>query len=76
MRVKFNSAFDHVTLRSKSGTPRATVAYQQGDEPITVPREHGDAAVAAGAAVEIKEPAKRKVDHSETMHTHSEPPAE
>ena len=52
MRVRFLSPFDYVTLRTKQGTPRATVAYQPG-EPITVKREHGEAAVEAGVAVEI-----------------------
>jgi len=63
MRVKFTSPFDYVTLRTKSGTPRATVAYQPG-EPITVKREHGEAAVKAGKAVEVDEVAVRggKVD--------------
>lgn len=59
MRVKFTSAFDYVTLRTKSGTPRATVAYGVSDEPQTVKREHGEAAIAAGKAVEVDEPAVR-----------------
>lgn len=60
MRVRFTDCFDYVTLRSANGTPRATVAYRVGDEPITVPRAHGEAAVAAGKAVEIDEPAVRE----------------
>lgn len=59
MRVKFTSPFDYVTLRTKSGTPRATISYKPGDEPITVKREHGEAAVLAGKAVEVQEPAVR-----------------
>lgn len=54
MRVLFSKPYDHVTLRSRSGTPRATVAYQPGE--VTVPREHGDAAVAGGYAVEVDAP--------------------
>ena len=60
MRVKFLDRFDYVTLRSANGTPRATVAYTPTDEPMTVPRAHGDAAVAAGKAVEVDEPAARE----------------
>lgn len=60
MRVRFLDRFDFVTLRSANGTPRATVAYRVGDEPITVPRAHGEAAVASGKAVEIAEPAVRE----------------
>jgi len=61
MRVKFTAPFDYVTLRTRSGTPRATVAYQPG-EPITVKREHGEAAVAAGKAVEVDEVYNRGED--------------
>ena len=59
MRVKFTAPFDYVTLRTKSGTPRATIAYGASDEPQTVKREHGEAAVEAGKATEVKEPHKR-----------------
>lgn len=62
MRVKFTSPFDYVTLRTKQGTPRATVAYKASDEPQTVKREHGEAAVKAGKAVEVDEPAKSDDD--------------
>ena len=61
MRVRFTDRFDYVTLRSANGTPRATVAYQPTDEPITVPRAHGEDAVAAGKAVEVDDPAVRDV---------------
>ena len=54
MRVKFTAPFDYVTLRSRSGTPRASVAYQPGE--LTVPRAHGEAAVAGGYAVEVDAP--------------------
>lgn len=61
MRVRLLDRFDFVTLRSKTGTPRATVAYAPTDEPITVPRAHGEAAVAKGVAVETPdEPAVRE----------------
>lgn len=53
MRVKFHDKFDFVIHRSKSGTPLQTAAYSPSDEPITVKREHGEAAVEAGVAVEI-----------------------
>ncbi len=53
MRVRFLDRFDVVVLRSANGTPRATVAYRPGDEPQTVKREHGEAAVAAGKAIEV-----------------------
>lgn len=59
MRVKFTAPFDYVTLRTKSGTPRAMVAYSVTGEPQTVPHKHGEAAVAAGKAVEVEEPATR-----------------
>ena len=59
MRVKFTAPFDYVTLRTKSGTPRATIAYGASDEPQTVKREHGEAAVKAGKAIEVDEPATR-----------------
>ena len=60
MRVRFLDRFDFVTLRSANGTPRATVAYRVGEEPITVPRAHGEAAVSAGKAVEFDEPTVRE----------------
>ena len=53
MRVKFTDRFDFVIHRSKTGTPLQTAAYSPSDEPITVKREHGEAAVEAGVAVEI-----------------------
>jgi hypothetical protein len=53
MRVKFTDNFDYVIHRSKSGTPLQTAAYKASDDPITVKRDHGEAAVLAGAAVEV-----------------------
>ena len=53
MRVKFTAPFNYVIHRSKSGTPLQTAAYSASDEPITVKRDHGEAAVAAGVAVEV-----------------------
>ncbi len=58
MRVRFLDRFDYVTTRTANGTPRACVAYVQTDDVVTVPRAHGEAAVAAGKAVEINEPAR------------------
>lgn len=65
MRVRFTSPFDYVTLRSKSGTPRASVAYQPGE--LTLPRAHGETAVAGGYAVEIEAP---KVDDAKDAGVH------
>ena len=59
MRVKFTDRFDFVIHRSKTGTPLQTAAYKASDEPVTVKREHGEAAVAAGVAVEVDEVAVR-----------------
>lgn len=59
MRVIFHEPFDFVTLRAKNGRPRAMVAYQPGPDALTVKREHGEAAVAAGKAKEVKETVKR-----------------
>lgn len=61
MRVVFTDKFDFVTLRAKNGRPRAMVSYSPDKEPQTVKREHGEAAVEAGAAKEVKEPAVRPV---------------
>jgi hypothetical protein len=61
MRVRFIAPFDYVTTRSANGTPRATVAYKPTEAAVTVPRAHGEAAVAAGKAVETPdEPAVRE----------------
>lgn len=59
MRVIFKDNFDYVTLRAVNGKPRAMVAYKADSEPQTVKRDHGEAAIAAGKATEVKEPAKR-----------------
>lgn len=59
MRVIFHEPFDFVTLRAKNGRPRAMMAYKPGPDALTVKREHGEAAVAAGKAKEVKEPVKR-----------------
>lgn len=60
MRVTITKPHDIIVLRSKAGTPMSTVAYTPTTEPVTVKREHGEEMVSAGAAVEVKEPAKRK----------------
>lgn len=60
MRVIFTENFDYVTLRATNGKPRAMVAYKADSEPQTVKRDHGEAAVKAGKATEIKEPARRE----------------
>lgn len=57
MRVRFLSPFNYVIHRNKSGTPLQTASYSASDEPITVKRDHGEAAVLAGKAVEVDEPA-------------------
>lgn len=59
MRVTIHKPHDVVTLRKKNGTPRAMVSYTPHKDPITVKREHGEELVAAGAATEVKEPAKK-----------------
>lgn len=69
MRVRFLDRFDYATLRSANGTPRATVAYRQGDEPITVPRAHGEAAVAAGKAVECPDEIAVRTEIVERVRT-------
>lgn len=51
MRVRFSHDFDY----TPSGEPRVTIAYLAGMEE-TVKREAGEAAVAAGKAVEIAHP--------------------
>ena len=61
MRVIIHKKHDIVVARSPAGSPLATVAYKLNAEPLTVKREHGEALVAAGAATEVKEPARRKL---------------
>lgn len=67
MRVIIKKPFDYVTKRNSSGSPLATVAYKPNAEPLTVKREHGEAMVRAGAATEVKEPAKRPENSAATM---------
>ena len=67
MRVIIKKPFDYVTKRNSSGSPLATVAYKPNAEPLTVKREHGEAMVKAGAATEVKEPAKRHENSAATM---------
>lgn len=67
MRVIIKKPFDYVTKRNTSGSPLATVAYKPNAEPLTVKREHGEAMVRAGAATEVKEPAKRPENSAATM---------
>lgn len=67
MRVIIKKPFDYVTKRNTSGSPLATVAYKPNPDPLTVKREHGEAMVRAGAATEVKEPAKRPENSAATM---------
>lgn len=67
MRVIIKKPFDYVTKRNASGSPLATVAYKPNAEPMTVKREHGEVMVKAGAATEVKEPAKRPENSAATM---------
>lgn len=67
MRVIIKKPFDYVTKRNTSGSPLATVAYRPNPDPLTVKREHGEAMVKAGAATEVKEPAKRPENSPATM---------
>lgn len=59
MRVKITAPFDYVTTRAKNGLALASVAYTPTKAPVTVPQAHGEAGVAAGKMVEVKEVAKR-----------------
>lgn len=67
MRVIIQKPFDYVMKRNSSGSPLATVAYKPSAEPLTVKREHGEAMVKAGAATEVKGPAKRPDNSAATM---------
>lgn len=68
MRIKVTKDYDLHIVVSKSGTPRATVAFKASDEPITVKREWGEKLVADGAAVEVKETAKRPQNDPAVMN--------
>lgn len=68
MRVIFKDNFDYVTLRAANGKPRSMVAYKADTEPQTVKRDHGEAAIAAGKATEVKEPAKRPPPEADGSH--------
>lgn len=59
MRVTITKPHDIVIKRNAAGSPLSTVAYKPTTEPITVKRDHGEELVAAGAAVEVVERAKR-----------------
>ena len=48
MRIKFNANYDY----TPSGERRVTIAYKAGTT-LTVKREAGEAAIAAGAGVEV-----------------------
>lgn len=64
MRVTITKPYDIVIKRNASGAPLSTVAYQPTNEPITVKRDHGEELVAAGAAVEVVERARRKPEEA------------
>lgn len=57
MRVHFTSDYDYVP----SDEPRVTIAYKAGME-LTVKREAGEAAVAAGKAEELAPPKREEAD--------------
>jgi len=59
MRVKITAPFDYVTTRAKNGLALASVAYTPTKAPVTIPQAHGEAGVAVGKMVEVKEVAKR-----------------
>ena len=59
MRVTITKPHDIVTKRNASGASLSTVAYKPTTDPITVKRDHGEELIAAGAAVEVVERAKR-----------------
>jgi hypothetical protein len=61
MRVRFIADYDYTPSRER----RVTIAYKAGSE-LTVKREAGEAAIAAGAAEEIRPfngAPLEKVDH-------------
>ena len=57
MRVRFTDEFDY----TPSADHRILIEYRKGHE-LTVRREAGEAAVAAGKAVEIKAPVRKSDD--------------
>lgn len=65
MRIKVTKAHDLVIKETKNGRPLATVSFVPSDEPITTKREWGEELVKVGAAIEVKEPAKRKAGDSD-----------
>lgn len=58
MRVRFTKDFDY----TPTGERRVTIAYKAGHE-LTVKREAGEAAVAAGRAVEVAAAGNDALDH-------------
>jgi len=57
MRVRFTDDFDY----TPADDHRILIEYRKGHE-LTVKREAGEAAVAAGKAVEIKTPVRKTGD--------------
>lgn len=67
MRVKIIKDYDLVISSGPNGRPVAVAAFKKSDEPLTTKREWGDALVKAGAAEEVKEPAKRPQNDPKIM---------
>lgn len=58
-RFRFTKDYDH-----QIASPRSEVAYKAGTEQI-VPKEHAEAAIAAGAGAYVTDPAPRKKTKAE-----------
>lgn len=60
MRIKITKQHDINIEVTDKGRILSTISFQPCDEPVTVKREWGEELVKVGAAIEVKEPAKRK----------------
>lgn len=67
MRVKILKDYDLVIKRGAKDRPLAVAAFKKSDELLTTKREWGEALIKAGAAEEVKEPAKRPQNNPEVM---------
>ena len=67
MRVKILKDYDLVIKRGAKDRPLAVAAFKKSDEPLTTKREWGNALVEAGAAKEVKEPARKPDNDPKAM---------
>lgn len=67
LRVKILKDYDLVIKHGEKDRPLAVAAFKKSDEPLTTKREWGEALVKAGAAEEVKEPAKRPQNDPKVM---------